>query len=1264
MNIQYHIWGVLAHGMLCENSDKKNFVYELPPITEWTEGFCEALNHITYGKKIPFHLPDADNLFKLDTDHEIWNIFRFYDSIAPVEKCYIATDLPVSYVRFTDTVILQKADEGKAKECSESIRKGLGLLLGLESHLHTLMENNESLAEDKDCLLLQKICALRACISIDYHNESDGKKERPQSDHNVWHELLQNVNDHIDSKGVLDIKLDHKTLTLSYQERACKSEQDKCGGFTTRDFFAVCTSGNSGNIVSKDESARNIEAEGHKGTGFKSVYNFFSKVQIESGNVTCILDNTQYYEYSQCLQLKDNDEIKLNHVSEIKITDKRYFKPDFPIPEFTFDKTHECTTITLTFADDTKKENFLRESGLDGDSFEITPTYYFLKNIQKIKFNSSEYDLAEYISDNFDVYEDMFEVDETLLKKNPRWESKTCQDFIDAKKNIVHILFPKNLAKEPSTENCLYYTRPTEKCLYCTLPITEKTFQTPFYINCPALELMDNRKALSEGNLKNWNDRILEKALQGENSCFEKIFTAFAEKYPDTAYLYFPYEYLRGADAQKWACLDNIPFIRTVINENEEPQLMSLSQWYTALPDGKQTVTEDEWKDGFVFLPQYLYDWFQAKGGLNGFSCSVPFVYYGKDNDCRDIRGVQKLGETLDTQKVLRNLFPKKESSVGIIIQNIWDYFGKRYYVERDACLTDKDEADIKLLQALHGDDIYYEDITNKKCYCYQCYLGKTICESKVHALGAEEIGEYQSITGYQEQIGEKFTVDEAQFKQAFSNIREELYRIRIKDETQGETQSWRIVDTEDTFLNAFIAKNLQEKVFEQAKKLECLEDVDILPASIQSLLKSGKVAVKLGDESYRYSNAHNLYRSSKQALSDKKFIVREPDWVKRYFPDLDDEVKKKDFFSKTTWEILCEIIPAYQDDTDVAKAIIQYLEDTIDVPCEKKEKLFDKLLEWNVPIKCKWEKWCKKYIRQYMNYAKERILEKSPTNLKFIFENNILRELPKQFIDKFNDRVEQKKKETKYGVLGNLEKSLEELIKDIQYYENDGEAFGYCIGYKDSDSETPYLVTLGEKGVGKLLRDVFDCDQYLIPKQHTSMDCFPVMPLFKSYDTWDANQIKNALNSFQIPEDENELKLPLVNRFEMKIDNRWYCFAGYGAGEYIEKRCPICGGILIAETSMLRIRSVKAVQGEYVPVLICSNCHQAFSYAQNIFLCKRNGDPYESQKELMDALTSTNPVYINFIMSTFECKIFELPMTFLHRVICLKILKSKEEQE
>lgn len=724
MYIQYHILGVLAHA-----KKKGEGVYKLPPIETWTGEFCETLNSVEFGGKVKFSIDERE---LIEANNELYKNFNQINGL-DVKQIYRYDDLKMSYVHFGNTVILKEEEKKIIQNCMNSISKKLAIFFKLNPIRNEIL-NKTQIFKDKNeaeefCINIAKLFCVEFATSNSNQVTKNGENEKYSND--PFYELLQNANDHIVDR-TMNISIESDSLTFYYNEET---------GFTARDFFAICTVGNSGNVAYQ-QTVGNDNATGHKGTGFKSVYNYFKKVEIKGEYVTCILDTNKEIDYQKTLNATKVD-VTLPEWNEIE--SKEDYMTYYPYPYFEFHEkiSNPTTSIKLTFKNDKIKREFLEKYKLNSvNDFEITQEYYFLNNIETIKLNddkcSKEINREQFIKDTFFKYSYYFKLEGVELDKIP-YSKKNKEGF------EVEFLFPKTIP-----ENFGTYSK-----IYCTLPIKnlstkkcESGFkQLKFYVNCIAWELTDTRDNIAQEKFMDWANFVDQKVLCGdssknrddrEESCLEQAFTVFASEHLDIAYKYFPYEY-----ANKWEYLKDIPFLSTTNG------VMSLSQWYCDLTKNPQNMSYEDNQNGFVILPMWMYKWFNETGELDNYETSVPFLYYyNNDNWFKNLEILcKKMYDTLDDKND-----KSKKNYEKSVVTDIKNFYEKKFYQVGVFNIPEDSDGEKKykykelyksILRSIIGDEIFL--LEEKKHYCYRWYLGKTICEQeKVHNFDTED-----NINGY-----------------------------------------------------------------------------------------------------------------------------------------------------------------------------------------------------------------------------------------------------------------------------------------------------------------------------------------------------------------------------------------------------------------------------------------------------------------------------------------------------------------------------------
>lgn len=653
------ILGILSYG---KSEDKKpHYLLQMGFLKEgvcWPEGICNIINKMPFDKNYRLAKNDEKKLNEIQ-DESITKIFEPLRELLGIQtKIYTISSLrlPTEYVRFNGIVILRKESESEqdkesclessAKKCLSSIEEGLELYSDIEPKKKELFLKKDACKSyehaKKDLQTLTDLCALSAKFHMD-------RQPAHGSENETWYELLQNANDHIPDNAAdqtLYITADSDNLVLEYADQ----------GFSIRDFLAVSTSGNSGN------TDVDIEREGRKGTGFKSVYDWFDKAVIYSSDIVCTLEDQPVK-----VKILKSGEISFGPKEGDQEKEKwEKEKTHYPIPRFVqSDRRLEGTKIELHWRKD-KIENFKARTGIcKKDEFISKKVYLFLDRIKKFHFKvygeEFTFDKQKYISEHFVACTKEMSLSDDIINKNRYWSERrkrgqseeilkeeiskneisedtvskdtvskdvVSEDVVFKKKNIT-ILFPVTDAEKIGSDK--------EVSVFCTLPVEEFKLKIPFYVNIPLLELRDNRKGLADqGELKEWNQNIIEAALTGTDSAFSEIFSEMSRKKDgkinlNNLYQYFPYSYLyenpyiQNTYKMTWrGCLMSVPFIRAVRTTGKmvDDKAYCLEDW------ANESDVDQPDCDKFVFLPKYMYWWFAKRGSLDGFECEIPFVYY------------------------------------------------------------------------------------------------------------------------------------------------------------------------------------------------------------------------------------------------------------------------------------------------------------------------------------------------------------------------------------------------------------------------------------------------------------------------------------------------------------------------------------------------------------------------------------------------------------------------------------------------------------
>ena len=569
---------------------------------EWLmyKDICEAVNTLSY--ELDFLSDKSDKEFVNRLPYE-----KIGDGVIPrVLRRFLGnlvvmvfSGLPVAYVRWKGCIILRDTKDMDA--CLDSIREGMAEYKAISGQIEEIMKSHDSPVDysDRRLTTIRKQCTLMVGLS---------SSERAEfKDNYFWRELLQNANDHIIPGSDMVITVNSDSIVLEYSEAG--------GGFAVRDFAAICVDGNSGSARNKDLKT------GNKGTGFKSVYNFFDTVIIESNGVCCKLIDKPITMLSECGENEYGDKWDAH--------EKKYY----PVPEFSTSRLGAGKTrIELFF-----KKNFgshdCREDALNHicgkdsvfSGFVAKKDYLFLDNIGRFVIDNTVFNRREYLDENYIRKTEAIFLDLNELPENHpcRFTGENAMEKLKAA-NELTVLFPKpkNLDDEIKSGN---------KPVYCALPVEHKTLSPSFYVNIPMLELEDSRNSFSEDNDGGWNRTVMDKAIRSSDSALFRILSGMNGEYPDksadeTIDLRNLYRYvvpICQSDASRDALrivVQQLPFVRSTV-------------------DGKQF--EPRKPDETGFLPEYMYarllkrwrdkNYHDFDGFVSGGTNDKPFAFYDEE---------------------------------------------------------------------------------------------------------------------------------------------------------------------------------------------------------------------------------------------------------------------------------------------------------------------------------------------------------------------------------------------------------------------------------------------------------------------------------------------------------------------------------------------------------------------------------------------------------------------------------------------------------
>ncbi len=600
---EFDILAVLAHGKLAD----ENSTFLLPPIDNWTDEFCEALNFLEYSASILFALAEGDNIPILpDNIQSMEKINHDLGDLPKVSQIYIYPDLETAFVRFAGIMILK--EKTQTQSCLNSMKKHLGLMREFRQKLEVMGASKEK-ANLEELQELSRIMALSIYFNVD-HLKSETKREQSKN-FDVLNEILQNANDKV-SDGIVKVESTVDYFKLSYQE-----EQ----GFLLKDFLAVSSLGNSGNKDSEKDTT------GHKGTGFKGVYQWFRKVEIKSNGILCTLDDERKFLYEKKREIFCNDDVV--SADKLPFGKKESGTYHYPLPHFQEQEMEDPLKTEITFY---YKQEHKGKNPISQEFFTESKAYYFLSHIKEFHLLLTESNQILVLNRETEMetrfyppqeYPVPLEEDKILCENMPlRLQN---QEEISPEKRTITILFPR-----------IPYPKYDEHNLFVGLPVDEFTgFSGQFYINAPLLELEDNRRNIikSEDTREGaWNTRLKF------HICFAvlkkiELLTQTMETFRNIAYQYFPFHHDQSQE-DGW----NVYFKKPEGNETallEEIKFIQASTRSDQIQKEQYSLSQANYLD---LLPDYMYQAMIRHGkpydqeNDNPYDQEKPFIYYPNDH--------------------------------------------------------------------------------------------------------------------------------------------------------------------------------------------------------------------------------------------------------------------------------------------------------------------------------------------------------------------------------------------------------------------------------------------------------------------------------------------------------------------------------------------------------------------------------------------------------------------------------------------------------
>lgn len=473
---------------------------------------------------------------------------------------------------------------------------------------------------DHDKYLFNIITYLITCQ--EYYDTKNEKNSQKDIKNDVLNELLQNANDIIKPGCSLKVELQtsERKLQLSYEEKEKKGKT----GFTARDFFSIASKGWSG----KTGAAQDEMSEGKKGSGFKSVYKAFSKAEIDSYGIKCVLDKKVFPKPKYW----NLDLILIDGVTDTVDPQEIFGKGrtvNYPVPIFDKSDKHKNETCLLFIADtdeDYDKSNYKCFDPKSKKFNDFLDKLLFLDNIKEIEvtYNEDKYTITKEVDDTQEKESlTIKKGEETIIRKYYRFSVSVLATDIAENSELLWVqndinnknarkctlLIPKVEPKELyDVEGEIQFG--SEIRWYCTLPLPIEQWnmnrgiknegERSIYLNIPWFELTDDRtkpadigykSSYSLGRRKDyWFDNT-ERGKHNEavikaikSSIFKELFEAYANDHVDEAVYWFPTifydEDCFGTNYEERKSLHDISFIPALCSLAEKETLYTINDVY------------------------------------------------------------------------------------------------------------------------------------------------------------------------------------------------------------------------------------------------------------------------------------------------------------------------------------------------------------------------------------------------------------------------------------------------------------------------------------------------------------------------------------------------------------------------------------------------------------------------------------------------------------------------------------------------------------
>ncbi len=515
-----------------------------------------------------------------------------------------------------------------------------------------------------------------------------------------------------------------------------------------------------------------------------------------------------------------------------------------------------------------------------------------------------------------------------------------------------------------------------------------------------------------------------------------------------------------------------------------------------------------------------------------------------------------------------------------------------------------------------------------------------------------------------------------------------------------------------------FCAKELFPEIKERISKwMKDKDDGGILYGST-----AGAEIVPLTEDTY-YAESGNPVIEDWNVVYDLPGSCDDSDELKneiiKHLKNLKDEIGKKGFYEyciKNKKDKLAEDVLHIYGWKDWAGGVKEFLENVQDIKDikdikDKKDKLLplffrkffeeyflkenetdeDKPLLWN-------NGFCE-FIKNFdmkdfgIKGSKDNRIPK-PAFLIKQNESHAVGKIPQNVKDRFYEQVSGRQIDKRLNaILGQPtledlgQMTLREFVEDRVYAVDcpTGNKDLYCWGCVEENGKRKLSVILfgkHERVFGKMLCEQFDCNEYEYAGNKPYQD-MAAMEL-DELAGWDSDTKlkeagKNAAKekTEKIANQWNEKggkekdwrKSVLIQRFDIcykeQEKRRWAHARGYGEKKAEDRKCPVCGAVLLAEKSLLKIGYIShryQEQNASLPMLMCQNCYRSLDYAERVYLKPDETGDLESWLLLDD--TAKKEMTVFFDMYAMQVKEIKMEVTFLNRWLWYHLLKETEHKE